>query len=104
MVMDARETVATFRVSTSSGRMAEASPPNSSVTRKRYPVWEKTPTANRKSTSPATWAIQVVKATSMKQPTKKTTSWTNQGTSPKNRYHTSSGRGSMPAMRVSLLP
>ena len=35
MVMDASDTVATFRVSTSSGRMAEASPPNSSVAKNR---------------------------------------------------------------------
>ena len=53
-VTDASDTVATLRVSTSSGAMAEASPPNSQVTTSRYPVWENTPSPNRNSTSPAT--------------------------------------------------
>ena len=38
---EASDTVATFSVSTSSGAMAEASPPNSSVTISKYPVCEK---------------------------------------------------------------
>ena len=37
-VTEAREMVATFRVRISRGATAEASPPNSSVTIKRYPV------------------------------------------------------------------
>ena len=103
-VTEAREMVATFNVRMSSGAMAEASPPKSRVTTKRYPVWEKTPRAKRNSTSPATLARRVVAITSRKHPSRKGMSLTNQGTRPKNRYQASRIRGSRPAMTVSSLP
>ena len=84
--------------------MAEASPPKSSVTRNRYPVWENTPRAKRNSTSPATLARRVVAITSRKHPSRKGMSLTNQGTRPKNRYQASRTRGSSAAMTVSSLP
>ena len=49
-------------------------------------------------------AIIVVAATRRKQPIRKGRSFTNQGTRPKNRYHTNRIRGSIPAITVSLLP
>ena len=96
--------VATFRVSTSRGAIAEASPPKIQVAMSRYPVWEKTPTAKSSSTSPATFARTVVTITSRKQPNKNGRSLTNHGTRPKNRYHTSRIRGSLTAMAVSSFP
>ena len=103
-VTEAREQVATFRVRISSGTMVEASPPKRKDTTSRYPVWVKTPTANSSSTRPATRANTVVTSTSKKQAIKNQRLFTNQGTNPKNKYHTSRIRGSSLAITVSSLP
>ena len=103
-VTEAREQVATFRVSTSRGATVSPLPPNSRETSSRYPVWENTPRANTSSTSPATLASRVVATTRRKLAIKNHRSFTNQGARPKNRYHTIKMRGSSLAMTVSSLP
>ena len=62
-VIDAKDTAATFSVSTRRGTTVCALPPKNRETINRYPVWAKTPIPNKNSTRPATLASSVVTAT-----------------------------------------
>lgn len=53
-MIDASETVATFKVNTNSGMIVSVFPPKNKDTINKYPVCEKTPNKNRNKTNPAT--------------------------------------------------
>lgn len=103
-MIDASETVVTFKVNTNSGMIVSVFPPKNKDTINKYPVCEKTPNKNRNKTNPATLANMVVTTTNAKQPARKITLPENQGTSPKNKYHPINTLGSNLAITVSSFP